>query len=185
MIATTSRASKYMSEILLSHEKLHQAFELLAEQCAKRGVVGEVHVFGGAAMVLAFHSRLATRDVDAIFAPDTEVLEAAWVVAKKLGLPKSWLNNQASSYMSGRAGRGTPVFDRPSLRVSVTPPEHLLAMKVRAARALRDADDIEVLLGHLKISKYSEVVKIVTRYFPYDPLNEKSVVLLKEIMKKG
>jgi hypothetical protein len=56
---------------------------------------------------------------------------------------------------------------------------------VRAARALRDADDIEVLLGHLKISKYSEVVKIVTRYFPYDPLNEKSVVLLKEIMKKG
>jgi hypothetical protein len=67
----------------------------------------------------------------------------------------------------------------------VTPPEHLLAMKVRAARALRDADDIEVLLGHLKISKYSEVVKIVTRYFPYDPLNEKSVVLLKEIMKKG
>lgn len=185
MIATISRASKYMSEILLSHEKLHQAFELLAEQCAKRGVVGEVHVFGGAAMVLAFHSRLATRDVDAIFAPDTEVLEAAWVVAKKLGLPKSWLNNQASSYMSGRAGRGTPVFDRPSLRVSVTPPEHLLAMKVRAARALRDADDIEVLLGHLKISKYSEVVKIVTRYFPYDPLNEKSVVLLKEIMKKG
>lgn len=174
-----------MSEILLSHEKLHQAFELLAEQCAKRGVVGEVHVFGGAAMVLAFHSRLATRDVDAIFAPDTEVLEAAWVVAKKLGLPKSWLNNQASSYMSGRVGRGTPVFDRPSLRVSVTPPEHLLAMKVRAARALRDADDIEVLLGHLKISKYSEVVKIVTRYFPYDPLNEKSVVLLKEIMKKG
>jgi hypothetical protein len=174
-----------MSEILLSHEKLHQAFELLAEQCAKRGVVGEVHVFGGAAMVLAFHSRLATRDVDAIFAPDTEVLEAAWVVAKKLGLPKSWLNNQASSYVSGRAGRGTPVFDRPSLRVSVTPPEHLLAMKVRAARALRDADDIEVLLGHLKISKYSEVVKIVTRYFPYDPLNEKSVVLLKEIMKKG
>ena len=174
-----------MSEILLSHEKLHQAFELLAEQCAKRGVVGEVHVFGGAAMVLAFHSRLATRDVDAIFAPDTEVLEAAWVVAKKLGLPKSWLNNQASSYMSGRVGRGTPVFDRPSLRVSVTPPEHLLAMKVRAARALRDADDIEVLLGHLKISKYSEVVKIVTRYFPFDPLNEKSVVLLKEIMKKG
>jgi hypothetical protein len=176
---------KYVNETLLSHEKLHHAFELLAEQCAKRGVVGEVHVFGGAAMVLAFHSRLATRDVDAIFAPDTEVLEAAWVVAKKLGLPKSWLNNQASSYMSGKAGKGTPVFDRPSLRVSVTPPEHLLAMKVRAARALRDADDIEVLLGHLKISKYSEAVKIVARYFPHDPLSEKSVLLLKEIMKKG
>jgi hypothetical protein len=173
-----------MDEVLLSHEKLHQAFEFLAEECAKRGVVGEVHVFGGAAMVLAFHSRLATRDVDAIFAPDTEVLEGAWVVAKKLGLPKSWLNNQASSYMSGKAGRGTPVFDRPSLRVSVTPPEHLLAMKVRAARALRDGDDIEVLLHHLKISKYGDVVKIVARYFPHDPLSHKSIELLKEIMGK-
>ena len=173
-----------MDEVLLSHEKLHQAFEFLAEECAKRGVVGEVHVFGGAAMVLAFHSRLATRDVDAIFAPDTEVLEGAWVVAKKLGLPKSWLNNQASSYMSGKAGRGTPVFDRPSLRVSVTPPEHLLAMKVRAARALRDGDDIEVLLRHLKISKYGDVVKIVARYFLHDPLSQKSLVLLKEIMGK-
>jgi len=173
-----------VDEVLLSHEKLHQAFEFLAEECAKRGVVGKVHVFGGAAMVLAFHSRLATSDVDAIFAPDTEVLEGAWVVAKKLGLPKSWLNNQASSYMSGKAGRGTPVFDRPSLRVSVTPPEHLLAMKVRAARVLRDGDDIEVLLRHLKISKYGDVVKIVARYFPHDPLSQKSLVLLKEIMGK-
>lgn len=173
-----------MNEALLSHEKLRQAFEFLAEECAKRGVVGEVHVFGGAAMVLAFHSRLATRDVDAIFAPDTEVLEGAWAVAKKLGLPKSWLNNQASSYMSGKVGRGTPVFDRPSLRVSVTPPEHLLAMKVRAARALRDGDDIEVLLRHLKISKYGDVVKIVARYLPHDPLSQKSIVLLKEIMGK-
>ena len=40
----------------------------LAQNIARRGVVGEVHVFGGAAMALAFHSRLATRDVDAIFA---------------------------------------------------------------------------------------------------------------------
>jgi hypothetical protein len=28
-------------------------------------------------------------------------------------LPRSWLNNQGSSYVSGRAGRGTPVYDRP------------------------------------------------------------------------
>ena len=128
-----------MNDRLLDQKLLRRAFELLAKHLKRRGVVGEVHVFGGAAMVLAFNSRQATRDVDAVFAPDTYVLEAAREVAVELGLPKSWLNNQASSYVSGVAGRGTPVFDHPNLRVMVTPIEHLLAMKVRAARAVRDA----------------------------------------------
>jgi hypothetical protein len=51
-----------------------------------------VHVFGGAAMVLAFNAREATRDVDALFEPDSQVIAAAHEVAKELRLPKSWLN---------------------------------------------------------------------------------------------
>ena len=110
-----------MNDRLLDQKLLRRAFELLAKHLKRRGVVGEVHVFGGAAMVLAFNSRQATRDVDAVFAPDTYVLEAAREVAIELGLPKSWLNNQASSYVSGVTGRGTPVFDHANLRVMVTP----------------------------------------------------------------
>ena len=98
------------------------------------------------------------------------------------GGTNSWLNNQASSYVSSRAGRGTPVFDHPNLRVMVTPTEHLLAMKVRAARALRDADDIRLLLKHLHISSMSEVLKVVEQYFPDDPLSERSRLLLQDIL---
>ena len=87
------------------------------------------------------------------FVPDTQVLEAAREVAVEMRLLKSWLNNQASSYVSGVAGRGTPVFDHPNLRVMVTSPEHLLAMKVSAARAVRDANDLQVLLRELKLTK--------------------------------
>jgi hypothetical protein len=105
---------------------------------------------GGAAMVLAFDARAATRDVDALFEPDGPVLEAAREVAGEIDLPRSWLHNQASSYVSGRAGRGTPVYDHPNLRVMTTPAEHLLAMKVRAARSVRDADDIRLLLQILQ-----------------------------------
>lgn len=68
-------------------------------------------------MVRAFDERVATRDVDKLFRPDGPVLEASWEVAEELGLPKSWLNNQASSYVSGRAGRGTPAYDHANLRV--------------------------------------------------------------------
>lgn len=171
-----------MNEPLLDRELLRRAFTLLAEQLGRRSVVGEVHVFGGAAMVLAFDARAATRDVDALFAPDGHVLEAAWEVATELGLPRSWLNNQASSYVSGRAGRGTPVFDHPNLRVMTTPPDHLLAMKVRAARALRDADDIRLLLSVLGLRNIAAVEESVLRYFPDEPLSERSRLLLEDIL---
>ena len=44
-----------MSDRLLDQKTLRRAFEALARRLKRRGVVGEVHVFGGAAMVLAFH----------------------------------------------------------------------------------------------------------------------------------
>ena len=170
-----------MSERLLGRDVLLRAFEMLAERLERRGVVGEIHVFGGAAMVLAFDARAATRDVDALFEPDGHIIDAAREVAEALKLPRSWLNNQASSYVSGRAGRGTPVFDHANLRVMTTPPEHLLAMKVRAARAVRDANDVKILLRHHDITRIDEVVEIVERYFPDYPMSDRSRQFVEDI----
>ena len=36
---------------------------------ARRGVVADIYIFGGAAMALAYDSRRTTRDVDALFKP--------------------------------------------------------------------------------------------------------------------
>ena len=55
-------------------------------------------------------------------------------------------------------------------------------MKVRAARALRDAQDIGFLLKRLDISSMSEVLKVVAQYFPDDPLSERSRLLLEDIL---
>lgn len=173
-----------MSDQLLDRESLRKAFTLLADKLSRKSVVGEIHVFGGAAMVLAFNSRAATRDVDAVFEPDGHVIDSAHEVARELGLPQSWLNNQASVYVSGRAGRGTPVFDHPHLRVMVTPPEHLLAMKVRAARATRDAEDVKVLIRHLGLTTVSAVEEVVATFLP-EPISERSKMLLEDIMGNG
>lgn len=170
------------SEPLLDRARLRQAFDLLALKLARRGVVGEVHVFGGAAMVLVFDGRAATRDVDALFEPDGPMIEAAREVAEELGLPRSWLNNQASTYVSGRAGRGTPVYDHANLRVLTTPPEHLLAMKVRAARAVRDVDDVRLLLRSLDVKTVNQAIEIVGRYFPDEPLSSRSRQLLEDLL---
>ena len=74
---------------------IEEAFRRLGDRLAKRSVVADIYVFGGAAMALAYDSRRATRDVDALFKPHGIVLEEAQVSAE-LGLPKWWLNEQAS-----------------------------------------------------------------------------------------
>jgi hypothetical protein len=60
----------------------------------------DLYVFGGAAMALAYDSRRATRDVDALFEPHGIVHDEALAVATELGLPRWWLNEQASSYVA-------------------------------------------------------------------------------------
>ena len=66
---------------LLDREGIEEAFRRLGDRLAKRGVVADIYVFGGAAMALAYDSRRATRDVDALFKPHGIVLEEARAVA--------------------------------------------------------------------------------------------------------
>jgi hypothetical protein len=79
---------------LLDRKGIEEAFRRLGDRLAKRGVVADIYVFGGAAMALAYDSRRATRDVDALFKPHGIVLEEAQAVAADLGLPHWWLNEQ-------------------------------------------------------------------------------------------
>jgi hypothetical protein len=85
---------------VLDRAGIAEAFRRLGDRLAKRGVVADIYVFGGAAMALAYDSRRATRDVDALFKPHGIVLEEAQAVATELGLPSWWLNEQASSYVA-------------------------------------------------------------------------------------
>jgi hypothetical protein len=62
------------------------------ERLARRGIVADVFVVGGAAMALAYDANRVTRDVDARFVPHGIVHEEAVRVAEELGLPRWWLN---------------------------------------------------------------------------------------------
>jgi hypothetical protein len=177
-----SDGARPMPEPVFDHDSLLQAFTLLAAELERKAVVGQVHVVGGAAMLLAYNSRVTTRDVDALFTPDGPMVEAVRQVADQMGWPRSWLNNQSSSYMSRMPGQGAMVFDHPYLQVAATPPDHLLAMKVLAARAVRDRQDIEILLGRLKISSPEAIWVIVARFFPDVAIPERSRMLIEDIL---
>lgn len=172
-----------MPEPLFDHSELRRALSALAEKLERRRIVGQVHVVGGAAMILAYdQTRTATRDIDGLFSPDGPMIAAIREVAVEQGWPSTWLNNQAAGYVSRSPGEGSLVFDHPHLQVAATPPRHLLAMKVLAARAVRDTDDIRFLLDHLGITGRAEVWAIVERYFPDTAIPERSRQLIEDLL---
>ena len=168
------------SSHLLDRDGVIQAFTLLAERLHRRGVVADVYIVGGAAMTLAYDSRRTTRDIDAVFEPHGVVLEAAREVARDLGLPPSWLNDQASVYMP-RDRRGPEVFSRPGLRVQSAPPEHLLAMKILAGRR-SDASDVRFLLTLLGVTSVEQALSVVAAVFPDEPVDDRRRAILTEAL---
>jgi len=166
---------------LLDRERIAEALGLLGDRLARRGVVADIYVIGGAAMALAYDARRATRDIDAVFQPHGIVLEAAQEVAAQLGLPRWWLNEQASVYVApGGDGAAPRVFDHPGLRVLAASPEHLLAMKTLAARK-QDIEDIRFLISKLCLSSAREVLAICAEVFPGEQVPARAQLLLEDL----
>jgi predicted nucleotidyltransferase len=165
---------------LLDRTAIENAFRRLGDRLARLGVVADLYVFGGAAMALAYDARRSTRDIDAVFQPHGVVLDEARAVADELGLPQWWLNEQASAYVAPGGDANAPrVFDHPGLRVSAASPEHLLAMKVLAARR-RDADDIRFLVKHLSLTTAAEVLALCAEVFPDEEVPARARLVLED-----
>ena len=129
------------------------------------GLQADIHVVGGAAMALVFDARRVTRDVDAaIRSHGPELYEAAAIVAQRHNLPPDWINSRAAAFMSSEDDGDGDEFNFPGLRVAVSSPEHLLAMKLRALRQ-RDLDDLVVLFRVLHIQSPGEAAEIHDRLF--------------------
>ena len=71
-------------DVLLGRAEIERAFTALGERLARRGVVADVFVVGGAAMALAYDAARVTRDVDAVFKPDEPVSARSAAVLHEL-----------------------------------------------------------------------------------------------------
>ncbi len=168
-------------DVLLGRAELERAFTALGERLARRGVVADVFIVGGAAMALAYDATRVTRDVDARFMPHGIVLEEAGRVADDLGLPRWWLNEQASVYISGKDDPGKRrVFDHPGLRVMAASPSHIFAMKALAART-RDVDDLRLLADIVGVESADQALRICADFYPDEPVSARSAEVLREL----
>lgn len=87
----------------LSASDIRRAFDALSTQLRDTGERGEIIVVGGAALVLLFGAREATKDVDAYFlSPKASQMRTAIAnVGNELDLPEDWMNDAAKGFFMG------------------------------------------------------------------------------------
>ena len=154
----------------------------LAELLCMRRTTARVYIVGGAAMSMAYNSDKFTHDIDGLILDGhTDVTWAVQEIARRRGLPSSWLNEQASAYMPGGDDpRSRVVFDHPCLRVTAASPERMLAMKVRAARPT-DIPDLRLLVKVLGYTTPEEVLATTASVFGDEPLPGRSEAAIRTL----
>ena len=157
----------------------------LDEQLAERGTTADVYLVGGAAIALGFDATRTTRDLDAVFVPTSEVRAAAAAVAVAYGLTEDWLNDAVKGFVPpGTDAHQLVVFESPHLRVAVAGAEHLLAMKVAAARVEQDRDDLTLLVQALGITSADQALAVARACLgPGYPIPPRAMYLLEEIFQ--
>src|SRR3982074_2772417 len=91
-----------MSRAGLSKEAILKALQELSDALATQGVKGELCLFGGTVMVLAYAARVSTKDVDAIFHPASLIRSLAAEIAESNQLPEAWLNDGVKGFISAK-----------------------------------------------------------------------------------
>ena len=155
-------------EEFLTRDRAIEALTRLGGQLVAAGLVGDVYLVGGAAMVLAYDADRMTRDIDAVFAPTDGIYRAAQIVGDDLRLPHGWLSDAANGFVPGADPGALQVLDVPGLRVTAHSPEFLLGMKLVAARPEQDRGDIAHLARLLDLKTRDEVLAVVERLYPRD-----------------
>jgi hypothetical protein len=168
---------------VLRKQQIREYLEALAEELSKSGVKGEVCLYGGAVMCLAYDARPATKDVDAVFVPTQQIREAARKVADIYQLPEDWLNDAVKGFVVSHPRR--ILLDLPSLQVFVPEADYLLAMKTLAARVdATDKTDVLFLIGKMGLTTPQEVFRILATYYPNEQIKPATQYFIEELFQK-
>lgn len=155
----------------------------LNAELARRGLKGEICLYGGAVMCLAYNARPSTKDIDAVFAPAREMREAILRVAEENSLAPDWINDGVKGFVVKHEQR--VLLNMPHLQVYIPEPDYLLAMKAMAARVdTADRQDVEVLIRELKITRPDEVFRILRAYYPNHELRPATQYFIEELFQR-
>ncbi len=184
-----------MGEFRLDRDGLLEAFGAMGRLAWADGKTVEIAVYGGSALMLSFDWRLATKDVDAVYEDDRDVVRSlAALIAGERGWPDDWLNDGVKGFLSARDRDESvkllygefPSPQAPGLRVFVPRPEYLFAMKCRAMRiggasGNGDIEDIRSLAREMGLTDAAAALALVASFYPGSQLQPKVQFGIEEI----
>jgi hypothetical protein len=166
----------------LTRARIVEALNLLGQLAEQEGVMLELCLYGGTAMMLAYGVRDSTKDVDVIARPSDVTLRLAGQVAEQLGLDPTWLNNEVRHFVSIQGTfaplevQGLELQARRRLKITRPSASYLLAMKCLAGRSALpgrsgDIEDIRYLVRKMGLRTVAEVEEHLSRYYPTEGLS--------------
>ena len=163
--------------------EIKQYFTELNDELRAIDVKGEICMYGGAVMCLAYNARPATKDVDAVFEPVKQIRGAAGRIAERHGLDKDWLNYAVNMFLVPHERE--ELLDFPHLKIYRPTADYLLAMKILSARINTwDRTDIEFLIVELRLNRAAEAIAVVERYYPNKVIKPETLLFLEEIFER-
>ncbi len=170
----------------LDRDTLENLFDELAAELRHLQARAHVYIINGAAMTMAFRRDPAIRDVDPwIDSGHDAILQAVHTIARRHGLPSTWLNEQATAFLPDTPDRrAAVVYDSPHLVITGASAEHLLAMKLEAARRADEAD-IATLLEILRIRDAVTALDIHAALFPDSARAVRARTLLETVLARS
>lgn len=176
----------------LSTARITQALRRLGELAHGQKITLEVSLYGGAVFTLVYGSRDATKDVDAVVRPSEVAKTLALKVAKELGLPDDWLNDQVKQFLAEKEAKRqlSEVDFGEGLRVSVPTAAYLLAMKLRACRPplpgyAGDYGDIRFLVQKMGIRSVKAAETIHDKFFAHDVLSDTAREVVRDAIQRS
>lgn len=175
----------------LDRSSLILALKELGKHALEESVELEICIYGGSAMLLAYDSRNATKDIDAICKPREIAKSLASKVARKLDLHEDWLNDQVIQFLGPAPfqGRHELNLDIPGLKIFVATSNHLLAMKALACRDplpgyQGDHEDLVSLIRKIGIHSVEEIQERVDQHFPDEVITPRNKETLETLIKE-
>jgi hypothetical protein len=168
----------------LNRAKIEEAFRIIGQYLLDRKTLGEIAIYGGSAILFQFAWRKTSLDVDARVLSERNhgiIIDAVHEAAKRLRLPRSWLNESVAMYARREEGDADrllvglyPSPERFGLRVTAAKPEYILAMKLKALDRVtahdRDYQDAVELGIECGVTNLDELRDVYRRFFGSEEL---------------
>lgn len=179
---------------MLSKSEILDALGDMDARARAAHLLVDISIYGGAALVLAFDARVATRDVDAVIRSHPEFArDLCRRIAEERDWPEDWLNDGVKGYLSAHESlelmRGFPGGEDGGLRVHLASAEYLFAMKCMAMRpegidGSHDVSDIAALAKRIGLSSAAKALALVEQFYPQQRIPPKVAFGVEEIMER-